>query len=698
MSRIWRGGFRARCTRTPAVPSKVSSDDSAVVERFTKSLVVLSLLAAVYFEARLASSGWDLLLPLTAAALVAGFAFAHLDPMFAPRFVLFFTYLAPVLFRATIDVFRFPFLLIWTAALVGLMLASPGAQRWSWPTRWKFPLILWALTIACAWPLIVLREYDYTPLALGEYPLGTSGVGISPAEASIFVMDVAVAHLVGLLWLDWLFRRYVPDRLDAFVHEVLVPLAASALVASALGAYQGLFDLTFLSNGMWPLLRRAPGSMADANAFGMIAALWGAGSIALAACLGVRRWPWWAAAASLVCWGGVWVSGSRTALLAGAVGLAFAAYHATGTTASRIGRARALGAATVLVTIVILALALMPSLSQTPLARVRASLPAPTAPGALAFAKELWNRNRYGAAGTRMIEEFPFAGVGIGAFHTIVPDYTSLLDGVRFPPDNAQNWFRHQIAELGLLGSIGWMIWVAFFASFLLRTRGAGDQGLPAAAVKGTLVAFALVSLVGMPAQNLAVTVTFWTFAFWYVLLVAPSDLFKADRSTLSSRSWMVMIALLATYMALTAYTGRHNLRVPQRAVRFGWPYAYGLSPPEGSAGREFRWTSGKAVAVIPIQKPWLRITVWADRPHLARHPLHATVTVAGRTLIDEELLDTTPLVREVRLPDGPKQVLIETRTSPTWRPAPNALGGETQDRGLAIAWTFIDGPAVKGR
>jgi hypothetical protein len=668
------------------------------VERFTKSLVVVSLLAAVYFEAHLAGSAWGSLLPLTAAALVAGFTLARLDPTFAPRLVLFFIYLAPALFTASVGLYRFSFLSIWSAALIGLMLASPGALRWSWPQRWKFPLLLWALTVACVWPLIVLREYDYAPLMLSDYRLGNSSARLVAAEPSIWVMDVAVVHLVGLLWLDWLFRRYAPDRLDAFVHEVLLPLAAAALVASALGIYQGLFDLTFLSAGVWAILQRAAGSMADANAFGMVAALWSTAIIALAACVRVRGWRWYAAGASLVCWGGLWMSGSRTALLAGVVGLAFASYHAAGTTASRIGRTRALGAAAVLVAIVFLALALAPSSSQTPLARVRASLPAPTARGALAFSKELWNRNEYGAAGTRMIAEFPFEGVGIGAFNTIVPDYAYLMIGVRTAPDNAQNWFRHQMAEFGLLGSIGWMIWVALFSVFLLRTRGAADRRLPAAAVKGTLVALALVSLVGMPAQNLAVTLTFWTFAFWYLLLVAPSELFKAGRSTLSSRSWMVMIALLASHVALTAYTGRHNLRVPQRAVRFDWPYMYGMAPPERSAGEEFRWTSGRAVAVIPIEKPWLRITVWTDRPDLALHPLHATVMVAGHAIIDEDVGDTTPLVREVRVPDGQKRVLIETRASPARRPAPDALDGEMQDRRLAIAWTFIDAPAVRGR
>jgi hypothetical protein len=661
------------------------------VERFTKSLVVLSLLAAVYFEGRLAAGEWDLLLPLIAAAFVTGALLAHFDPAFAPRLVLFFTYIAPVVFRATLDHFHYPFLLIWTAAMIGLMVASPGALRWSVPRRWAFPVILWALTIACVWPLIVLREYDYTPLTRGDDGAGASSSGFLPGVVSMWVMDVAVGHLVGLLWFDWLFHRYASDRLDTFAREVLVPLGAAALVGCAFGIYQGLFDLTFLSAGLWPGMQRAAGSLVDANASGMIAALWSAAIIALAACLRTRGWQWWAAAASIVCWGGLWTSGSRSALLVGTIGLAFAAYHGIGATGSPTRRIRAIAAAAVLVAVVILALAKAPSLSQTPLARVAGSLPAPTARGLVAFSKELWNRNVYGAAGTRMIADFPFGGVGVGIFHTIVPDYTFLMMGVRLPPDNAQNWFRHQIAELGLLGSVGWMIWVALFAVFLARTRGTGDRRLPAGAVKGGLVALALASLVGMPSQNLAVTVTFWTFAFWYVLMVAPPGLSKPGLSTLSPRAWLVMIALLAGQLAVTTYAGRHELRVPQRAVRFDSPYSYGMSPPQESAGREFRWSSGHAVAVIPVEKPWLRISVWSTRTDLSQHPLRITVTVAGRAVINGELRDSAPLAGEMHLPGGTRRVMIEMRTSPSLRPGAAVRGD------LAVEWTFIDASADSG-
>jgi hypothetical protein len=87
--------------------------------------------------------------------------------------------------------------------------------------------------------------------------------------------------VIGLLWLDWLLRRFHATRLSEFVSTVVAPLALSALFASLLGIYQGMFDLHFLSGGSWPIIQRAAGSMVDANAFGMIAALWTGGALAL---------------------------------------------------------------------------------------------------------------------------------------------------------------------------------------------------------------------------------------------------------------------------------------------------------------------------------------------------------------------------------------------------------------------------------
>src|SRR5207244_1914997 len=115
----------------------------------------------------------------------------------------------------------------------------------------------------------------------------------------------------------------------------------------------------------------------------------------------------------------------------------------------------------------------------------------------------------YGASAVRMIQRHPLSGVGVGAFNTYVRDVGAQLGWVSLETDNAQNWWRHQIAELGVLGSLGILAWTIAFAASAIFVRGNGDGPFVRGAVKGAIVGFAAASLVGMPGQVPLVALTF---------------------------------------------------------------------------------------------------------------------------------------------------------------------------------------------
>ena len=69
-------------------------------------------------------------------------------------------------------------------------------------------------------------------------------------------------------------------------------------------------------------------------------------------------------------------------------------------------------------------------------------------------AEQLWLRD-YGPIAHRMIAEHPLVGVGLGGFNYLYADMLYLMSGSERPPDNAQNWYRQQLTELGVLGSAG---------------------------------------------------------------------------------------------------------------------------------------------------------------------------------------------------------------------------------------------------
>ena len=75
--------------------------------------------------------------------------------------------------------------------------------------------------------------------------------------------------------------------------------------------------------------------------------------------------------------------------------------------------------------------------------------------GVRRLARDLWERDGYGLAAMRAVAEHPWTGVGIGAFALLAPERLFHLEtGGLIPADNAQNWWRHQIAELGFIGAV----------------------------------------------------------------------------------------------------------------------------------------------------------------------------------------------------------------------------------------------------
>jgi len=147
----------------------------------------------------------------------------------------------------------------------------------------------WGLVIAASWPIVWLRELDFAPSVVSVAEVANNGVEISPDIALLWVYGVVAFHGFGLLLLDWLFATFGRGDGERFQRAVLMPLALGWGGAWLVGLYQAEVDPAFLNRGHWAMLRRASGTLMDANPFGMVAALWGAIGVALI--LG-RRLTW----------------------------------------------------------------------------------------------------------------------------------------------------------------------------------------------------------------------------------------------------------------------------------------------------------------------------------------------------------------------------------------------------------------------
>jgi O-antigen ligase len=653
------------------------------MNRVTKLIVfvwaVVALAAIVYFS----RGAWPRL-PLFASLAFVGMGVAALTTSRAVPALLVFTYVFPIIVRYVTGVNYSPLGAVWTAGLLGVI--APDALRgWQVPLRWRPVLVCWALTVVVAASIVAARESDFTWNLLFSAAVANSWAGGWPSFVVTWSLHVAVVLLAGILWFDWLCGQ---DPVG-FRAVVAMPLALSAAVMVVVALYQLVVDVSFLNPGIYGALGRASGTIMDANLCGTIAGLWIGGAVLLFASSPIRYRVLLVVVSIGACWLAVWASGSRTGLATATVVSLFVANLARKLFGTRTVAAGLAGA---------IVLAVMVALQGSsdvvgPLRRLQTLIPTEEATSLRSVAYNLWNRGGYGAIAAVMISEHPFVGVGIGGYHFMQADFAKVGRLTVLSPDNAQNWYRHQLAEFGLLGSLGWIAWVAVFGAFLFGSR--ESEPAEARLAQGMILTFAAISLVGSPGQEMPAAITFWTFAFWVLLLRTPAAI--PPRSW--RWSWTVVGVTLALFFVGTASAAVSSLRVPARAQRIGWNYEYGFHARRPTDG-EGRWTGRHAVAVFEASTRHMRLTVTPNRlaempAHRVggRSPLRIDVRVNQQALVAGDVMNPLPITQDVHLPDDARYVFLEIRTNQTFQPSTVGLGDNRQ-LGLLVNWTFLDSDA----
>jgi len=680
----WNLSLAPVTTNRAAAPEVVAAARSFadLAEQATKGLILMSLAAAIAVRAFVADGNQTGFAVIAAASFAAAWTIGAFWEN-AAGLVLGATLIAPAVFSRfwVHDPNAYPLFL--TAGLLGAMLRRGSWRHWSLPTEWRVPLVGWALAAAVGWPIIALREVDFHPELPGMLDLPASAIALSARSSIAIAADAAALLMLGIVWLDWLFQQYSGDR-RRFQRSLVVPLLAGGTVACAVAAYQLFGDNTFLNAG-WAQFHRSAATMMDANGFGIAAMLCACGFLACLDRGADRQWNAVMLGGFVLSLVGTWASGSKTALVAAMIALAFAAESLARPSGSS-GRTRRRGRLAVLAIACAAAGVLLFALRDTgPALRIGWILPRASLDSVAGFSRMLWDRGGYGRAAVEMIRSHPWFGVGLGAFPLIVGDYQFSHLGGPLAPDNAQNWIRHNLAELGAVGSLGWMVWAVCLAiAVFRRPNRARDRS--AGIVGGALIGIVLVSQVGMPTQNAAVAMAFWTFLFWYFSDRWPATP-NGERQSVASWQWVLLAAAVVVFAIGTLHTGLTSLRVPMRARQGGWNYVYGFHEIERTpAGNEYRSTDQHAVAVVRASSPVVKLAVWVTRPDVATHPVLARVWHDDRLVLETVLHDNHPVTTDVIIDRDPRMLMVRTyldRTVPASPP----------DLGLAVQWTFADMP-----
>ncbi len=556
----------------------------------------------------------------------------------------------PVLMRPWGPPGDFDLLMPWLAGLAAV-LAWPGRRPWHAEGLWGGAVAGWALVLALVTPVVAAREIDFTLAAAG-----------SPNDAGV-VLLTGLAQLVALLLFDWYWGATANAR--RWTWTALLPGVAAA---AALALWQQQVNPAFLSGEPWVALRRSSGTLLDANATAALIALVGPIVVASAARPAVVPPVAWGAAWLALCLAGIIATGSRSALAVFALVLGLQALAA-----SRPVRWLALAAGLGLVAVVVAADRVPDASMGHAIGRLADTIRGIWTTGAEGVWRFAWDRDGYGPAAMAIITDHPWVGAGPGTFGSLVTGYASEAIAFALPPDNAQNWWRQQAAELGLAGSLPAFACSLLALAALARALARREHAAAAAPLAG----LGLLALVSPPMphpllQVLAGLVIAHAVTSWPAPAGAP----------VRARDGRLIWALALACAVGSAVTGWRDLRPAYRAARFHTPYSYGVTPVGPTPYGTGRWMDQRGVAVVdPGSHRTLVTRVVVPHEDAATRPVRVVVSGRGGIACEHEARDATPF--ECRLAVPPKQwPMVRVDIG---RPWPGA--GGTRRAAVVNAW-----------
>ena len=470
----------------------------------------------------------------------------------------------------------------------------------------------------------------------------------------------------------WLTREYFIDRLQyravhdaALLLEGLTLFAVTAAVcgtdlrmgsrlrrlvvvgaaAAAILNIERLASAVGRSAAPWDALRvtlewvRLNVHFGDVNAAGSQFAL--ALFVSAGLALSRRRWPAAWAGFSIVLLAGLWLTGSRAALIA--AGMAMLACAA----GSLVVLRGSLSWRTAWVALPLLALGGM-FIAASP----RMVLDADTRRAVMLRAEIV-------QTSLRMTQSKPVFGIGIGRFYTDFERFSSPPLLAVYSHENAHNNFLQVLSELGAVG-LGLFLWVLSTGASALARQVRRVRSAEMAGTAAGLGAFGITMLAGHPLLVPEVAFTFW-------LILGSAVGYAVSRGT--PLAWRSR-GLVSAAAALIVFS--LVVRVP--AARAGADLEhvdYGFSDRRhGPAGERYRVVDGEATFFAPVDR---QLTNGIEIPLMAEGPQAAVEFLFDGRAADRQLVASTGW-RTVRLsvPPGARRFRrVDIRTNQRVRVGP---------------------------
>ncbi len=548
---------------------------------------------------------------ITRVAALAAIAVAALTFWRPGLGLLLLTGLAPAGALLAAAPLRVTELLAWSFLLAWLLRVWAPLSRSGWPRALTVPALLYLAVITTSWLAFTIGgaagiQPTAWPLFLFQSISPEHLVRSSPEPETWTLLQSAtgIAVFLATVGLTRNDRRLAPELARTLVLSIsILGLASLAEVVRQWGrnGYTTWFLMRYFNGERYSL------HLTDLNAAASVYVLAGLIGAALATFDRVQRRLW--LPLTLVILPALWLAGSRTAAIAGAVVGALTIPRGIRERHWRLTRPQLALAAAVLIVAAV--------------ATVVVAQRSSDAPGA---ARSL--RLRFGFYETtgRMLASSPVFGVGVGHYFDRSAEFMPEDLRVIYGNENAHNYFAQQFAELGVVGGL-LFIWL-----IIPPTVRAWRHVHSAPAEDGALIglfagstAYLITCVTGHPLLVPEAALPFW-IAFGALGASTTPETGTATWRRAGTAVVGIFIAA-ALGQGVIAYS-RTTATPPDRGF-------HGFET--GDDGMRFRWMTRHAVTYVPATPGFVSLEMRASDEPAAR-PLVVDIVIDGRVVERREM------------------------------------------------------------
>ncbi len=296
----------------------------------------------------------------------------------------------------------------------------------------------------------------------------------------------------------------------------------------------------------------------------------------------------------------------------------------------------------------------------------------------------------------KMIVDYPFTGVGIGAFIIELPNYAETAEISLRTTDSAENYFLQVESELGTMGLFFalWIFWLIFkeikkgFNSYLSQGRWKHIRIGVSCGIISMFMIFFVHTYIG----SYELKYTFWLLV-GLLFVINRGETKPESRIYFSKKFKIFSLVLILIFSGVHLWNSTRSLSLKNRTQRLDLKQNFGLYPLEKTEdGREFRWTRGYGGLTIKIEEPVIEIPMLASHPDIGKNPIRVKIYLIKDFFKEKRLLDEVLLTEnswktvEYYIPEEVnQQAILLFKVSRTWNPLKTFGTPDPRNLGIAV-------------